>query len=81
MKEYFVGIVSAFAVMAAYKIIQSKKVKERENDIKEMVSRADNDDESSDKDGFCYGKNAISGNYILLDRKHLMPPHGLIVRS
>ena len=27
MKEYFVGIVSAFAVMAAYKIIQSKKSK------------------------------------------------------
>ena len=61
-------------------MIQRKKVKECENAITKMVSNADND-ESSDKNGFYYGKNAISDNDILFDRKHSMPPHGLIVGS
>ena len=90
MKEYIAGAVSAFAVMAAYKMIQNKNANKHDNC--ETLSTERNDEfirttvpatlyESSDKDGFYYGYNTVSGNEIWYDRKNSHLPNGLILGS
>lgn len=90
MKEFIDGMATAFATVAAYKVIQGCRKKEHENHIRDVSSEmCDNTEdqtniptiwsESSDKDGFYYGKNIISGNDILFDRKHSHSPNGLII--
>lgn len=92
MKEFIGGMAAAFGIVAAYNIITNNKKKVHENRIDELLSKEheDNDSnekfpattyESADKNGFYYGRNAISGNDILFDRKHSRLPSGLIIGS
>lgn len=92
MKEFIGGMAAAFGIVAAYNIITNNKKKVHENRIDELLSKEHEDNnsnekfpatayESADNNGFYYGRNAISGNDILFDRKHSRLPSGLIIGS
>lgn len=92
MKEFIGGMAAAFGMVAAYNIIANRKKKDPENRVDDMLSQIHEDSysnekfpatiyESSDENGFYYGKNTLFNNNILIDRKHSSSPNGLIIGS